>query len=66
MRNLLEVLKSILGTIAVVFACAASVFCVLRFGEETVLLIAICAYILHGGLTITLKLMGKEHDNGKA
>lgn len=59
-RNLLEVLKDALGTIAVVFACAASVFCVLQFGEGTVLLIAICAFILYAGLSVTLKLMDKE------
>jgi len=42
--------KESLGTISVVFACAASVFCVMRLGEGTVLLIAICAYILYIGL----------------
>ena len=46
--------------ISVVFACAASVFCVIRLGEGTVLLIAICAYILYAGLSITLKRMDKE------
>lgn len=61
MKDLLESLKDALGTIAVVFACAASVFCVLRFGEWTVLLIAICAFILYAGLSVTLKLMDKEN-----
>lgn len=60
MKNVLEVLKESLGTISVVFACAASVFCVIRLGEGTVLLIAICAYILYAGLSITLKRMDKE------
>lgn len=60
MKNVLEALKESLGTISVVFACAASVFCALRLGEETVLLIAICAYILYAGLSITLKRMNKE------
>ena len=46
-----------------VFACAASVFCAMRLGEGTVLLIAICAYILYIGLAITIKRMDKEENN---
>ena len=60
MRNLLKVLEDAFGTIAIVFACASSVFCVMRFGEETVLLIALCAFILYAGLSVTLKLTDKE------
>ena len=60
MKDLLEAVKESLGTISVVFACAASVFCVMRLGEGTVLLIAICAYILYIGFAITIKRMDKE------
>lgn len=60
MKDILETVKESLGTISVVFACAASVFCVMRLGEGTVLLIAICAYILYIGLAITVKRMNKK------
>lgn len=60
MKDLLESVKESLEIIAVVFACAASVFCVLRWGEFAVLLIAICAYVLYIGLSITIKRMDKE------
>lgn len=62
MKDILETMKESLGTISVVFACAASVFCVMRLGEGTVLLIAICAYILYIGLAITVKRMDKEEE----
>lgn len=62
MKDLLEAVKASLGTITVVFACAASVFCAMRLGEGTVLLIAICAYILYIGLAITIKRMNKEEE----
>lgn len=62
MKDVLEVVKESLGTISVVFACAASAFCVMRLGEGTVLLIAICAYILYAGLSITIKRMDKEEE----
>lgn len=55
MKDILEAVKESIGTISVVFACAASVFCAMRLGEGTVLLIAICAYILYIGLDITIK-----------
>lgn len=60
MKNILEAVKESLGTISVVFACAASVFCVMRLGEYVTLLIAGCAYILYIGLAITIKRMDKE------
>lgn len=60
MKDILKAVKESLGTISVVFACAASVFCVMRLGEGTVLLIAICAYILYIGLAIAIKRMNKE------
>lgn len=60
MKDILEAVKESLGTISVVFACAASVFCVMRLGEWVTLLIAGCAYILYIGLAITIKRMDKE------
>ena len=60
MKDILEAVKESLGTISVVFACAASVFCVMRLGEYVTLLIAGCAYILYIGLAITIKRMDKE------
>lgn len=60
MKDVLEAVKESLGTISVVFACAASVFCVMRLGEWVTLLIAGCAYILYIGLSITIKRMDKE------
>lgn len=59
MKDVLEAVKESLGTISVVFACAASVFCVMRLGEYVTLLIAGCAYILYIGLAITIKRMDK-------
>ena len=60
MKDILEAVKESLGTISVVFACAASVFCVMRLGEYVTLLIAGCAYILYIGLAIAIKRMNKE------
>ena len=60
MKDLLEALKDSLGVIAVVFACAASAFSAMNLGEFAVLLIAVCAFILHIGLSITIKRMDKE------
>lgn len=59
MKDILVAVKESLGTISVVFACAASVFCVMRLGEYVTLLIAGCAYILYIGLAITIKRMDK-------
>lgn len=60
MKDILEAVKESLAIIAVIFACAVSMFCVMRLGEGTVLLIAICAYILYIGLAVTVKRMNKE------
>lgn len=62
MKDILKAVKESLAIIAVIFACAASVFCVMRWGEFTVLLIACCAYILYTGLAITIKRMDKEEE----
>ena len=62
MKDILEAVKESLGTISVVFACASSVFCVMRLGEGSALLIAICAYILYIGLAIAIKRMDKEEE----
>ena len=62
MKDILKAVKESLASIAVIFACAASIFSVMRWGEFTVLLIAICAYILYIGLAITIKRMDKEEE----
>lgn len=62
MKDILVAVKESLGTISVVFSCTASVFCVMRLGEGTVLLIAICAYILYISLAIAIKRMNKEEE----
>lgn len=60
MKNLLDLLKEAFGTISVVFSGAASVFSVMHLGEFITILIAICAFILYMGLSITVKMMDKE------
>ena len=62
MKDILKAVKESLARIAVIFACAASIFSVMRWGAFTVLLIAICAYILYIGLAITIKRMDKEEE----
>lgn len=60
MKDILEAVKESLAIIAVIFACAVSIFCVIRLGEWITLLVAGCAYILYIGLTITIKRINKE------
>ena len=60
MKEVLKAIKEGLGIISVVFACAVSMFCVMRLGEWVTLLIAGCAYILYIGLAITIKRIDKE------
>ena len=60
MKDILVAVKESLAIIAVIFACAASMFCVMQLGEWVTLLIAGCAYILYIGLAIAIKRMNKE------
>ena len=62
MKEVLKAIKEGLGIISVVFACAVSMFCVMRLGEWVTLLIAGCSYILYIGLAITIKRMDKEES----
>ena len=63
MKDILEAVKESIAIIAVIFAYAVSMFCVMRLGEWITLLIASCAYILYIGLAITIKRMDKEENN---
>ena len=60
MKKILETLEDFLGLISVVFIFAASLYVVSSWGLHTVILIAICAYILYCGVHITRKLINKE------
>ena len=60
MKDILEAVKKSLAIIAVIFACAVSMFCVMRLGEWVTLIVAGCAYILYIGLTIAIKRIDKE------
>lgn len=60
MKDILVAVKESLAIIAVIFACAVSMFCVMRLGEWVTLIVAGCAYILYIGLSVTIKLMDKE------
>ena len=60
MKDILEAVKESLAIIAVIFACAVSMFCVMRLGEWVTLIVAGCAYILYIGLTIAIKRIDKE------
>ena len=63
MKDILVAVKESLAIIAVIFACAVSIFCVMRLGEWVTLLIAGCAYILYIGLSVTIKRIDKEENN---
>lgn len=62
MKDILVAVKESLAIIAVIFACAVSMFCVMRLGEWVTLIVAGCAYILYIGLSVTIKRMDKEEE----
>ena len=63
MKDILEAVKESLAIIAVIFACAVSMFCVMRLREWVTLIVAGCSYILYIGLDVTIKRMDKEENN---